>query len=130
MASARVSLLSFVSVMQTFYSLLHTTCSGCTVHILLSNCVLLGVAVLATAFHLARDHLSHYLSRADNSSSEPYEIAKSPNDPGRAQAIEVKRQNFLYGPSPAVPIPFFPASLLGNATVLKDIADDLGPFLA
>lgn len=89
----------------------------------LSNYIFLGVAVLATIFHSARDH------RADNSSSEPYEITKSP-DPARAQAIEIKRQNFLYGPSPAGPIPFFPAGSLGNATVLRDIADDLGAFSA
>jgi hypothetical protein len=82
----------------------------------LSNCT-----ILAAAFHL---------SMADNSSSKPYEIAKSPNNPARAQAIEVKRQNFLYGLSPAGPVPFFPAGSLGNATVQKDVADDLGAFLA
>ena len=81
----------------------------------------LGV-VLAAVFQLAHNHSSRYL--------KPYEIAKSPNDPARAHAIKVKRQNFLYGPSPVGAIPFFPAGSLGNATVLKDVADDLGPFLA
>jgi hypothetical protein len=85
----------------------------------LSGCVLL-VIVLATAFHWAR--------RADSSSSELYEIAKSPGDLARAQAIEVKQQNFLYGPSPTGQTPFFPAGSLGNATILKDVADDLGVF--
>jgi hypothetical protein len=82
---------------------------------------LLGVTVLAAAFPSSHGQSGH-LSRADNSSSEPYGIAKSPDDPARAHAIEVKRQNFLYGPSPVGQIPFFPAGLLGNATVQRDLA--------
>ena len=89
---------------------------------MLSNYIFIRVAVLAAVFYSARDH------REDNSSSELYKIAKSLDDPARAQAIEVKQQNFLYGPSPTGPIPFFPAGSLGNAKVLRDIANDLEAF--
>jgi arachidonate 15-lipoxygenase (second type) / 8-lipoxygenase (S-type) len=63
--------------------------------------------------------------RADNSSVVPFSLPP-PNDEGspRAQAIEYKRQNFLYGPALAGGGPFFPAGPLGNLTVYGEVVQD------
>lgn len=90
--------------------------------------VLVGLSVDVAAIPGARSQLYR---RADNDTVEPYSLPESDDEPAvRAQAIEIKRQTFLYGPSPVGGGPFFPTGSLGNATVYRDVVQDGQVLLA
>jgi hypothetical protein len=87
--------------------------------------ILVGLAINVAAIPLALGGLDRLYRRQDNSSIEPYSLPGFDNEAtARAQAIEIKRQTFLYGPSPLGGRPFFPAGSLGNATVNSDVVQD------
>ena len=100
---------------------------------LLSLCLIFwaGLAIETAAVPVYSRGLSHPYRRADNSSVEPFSLPASDDDPSlRAQAIEIKRQTFLYGSSPTGGKPFFPAGPLGNATVYNQVVQDGAVLLA
>jgi hypothetical protein len=94
--------------------------------------VLLGLTIDVAAVPAAvPGALNHLRRREDSTTVEPFSLPGSDDEPTvRAQAIEIKRQTFLYGPSPAGGGPFFPTGSLGNATVYRDAIQDGAVLLA
>jgi hypothetical protein len=94
----------------------------------LGHLILAVLTIEVAAVPGARKHLHR---REDNTTVEPFSLPESDDEPTvRAQEIEIKRQTFLYGPSPLGGRPFFPTGSLGNATIYRDAVQDGAVLLA
>jgi hypothetical protein len=86
----------------------------------ISYLIVLGLAIQVFAIHSLPRHST--LKPVQNATTI-YTLPDKHNDsPSRAAAIQVKRDNFIYGPSIAGNTSFWPAGPLGNATVQAHFA--------